>query len=395
MAKSTALAADPSRLASLLLSYISAVCAFVASRHPGASAAIIDRLSHSRAHRLEQGHVAGSAASLASRSAALALAFALWAAAAAAQAPAASAPPAAPPAARTLDIEWSGPEDCERGAAVQAKVLRLLGGSQRVFSAPVKVAVTVHREKGSRYVAELETTTSAGGGSKRLEGESCDAIALASSVVIALSIDPNASLDAAPPEEPPPPPPKVASRRPPPPRPRVPPKRQTFPYLHGSVGVVFGVLSAPSAFTAAGIGARHRRFSLELGGAVYQPRDVRRDDRPKVGAQLRVASGELLGCYAALPFQLGAVELCPGVRFEYVSARAFGVSDPATGSVLLASGVGVVRGRLRATSWLSATLDAGAEARPFQPKFVLRGVGDVFEIPAFSAFARTGLVLEF
>src|SRR3978361_1414211 len=38
-----------SRLASLLLSYIQAVCAFVAPRQPGASTAIIDRLSHSRA----------------------------------------------------------------------------------------------------------------------------------------------------------------------------------------------------------------------------------------------------------------------------------------------------------------------------------------------------------
>src|SRR4051812_20738985 len=51
MAKSIAFAADPSRLASLLLSYIRAVCALVAPRHPGASAAIIDRLSHSRALR--------------------------------------------------------------------------------------------------------------------------------------------------------------------------------------------------------------------------------------------------------------------------------------------------------------------------------------------------------
>src|SRR5215204_4644400 len=51
MAKSIALAADPSRLASLLLSYIQGVCAFVAPRQPGASAAIIDRLSHSRALR--------------------------------------------------------------------------------------------------------------------------------------------------------------------------------------------------------------------------------------------------------------------------------------------------------------------------------------------------------
>ena len=56
MAKSIALAADASRLASLLLSYIQAVCAFVAPRQPGASTAIIDRLSHSRA--LSVGNVA-------------------------------------------------------------------------------------------------------------------------------------------------------------------------------------------------------------------------------------------------------------------------------------------------------------------------------------------------
>jgi hypothetical protein len=48
-AASIALAADASRLASLLLSYTPAVCAFVAPRQPGASTAIIDRLSHSRA----------------------------------------------------------------------------------------------------------------------------------------------------------------------------------------------------------------------------------------------------------------------------------------------------------------------------------------------------------
>jgi hypothetical protein len=42
MAKSVALAADASRLASLLLRYILQVCAFVAPRDPGASTAIID-----------------------------------------------------------------------------------------------------------------------------------------------------------------------------------------------------------------------------------------------------------------------------------------------------------------------------------------------------------------
>ena len=45
-AKSIALATNASRLASLLLSYIPAVCAVVAPCQPGASTAIVDRFSH-------------------------------------------------------------------------------------------------------------------------------------------------------------------------------------------------------------------------------------------------------------------------------------------------------------------------------------------------------------
>jgi hypothetical protein len=319
------------------------------------------------------------------RSAAAALVATTWAGAAIAQ-----SPEPAP-----LELVWHGPAECERGEAVRAKVLRLLGGRQAALSS-VKVTVTVAREAPSRYVARLETVTAQGGGSKRLEGESCDAIALASSVVIALSIDPNASLDAGEPSQ-------TESRpeqRPlPPPRHRPAPGpqqvREAQPYLHASIGVLFGMVGGPSAFSAAGVGVRHRRLSLELGGALYQPRDVTRPDRPKVGAELRLFSGELLGCYAVVPFVLGALEVCPGLRVESLWARSFGVSNPDEGHVLLMAGLAVLRGRLHPTSWLSATLDVGMAARPFHPTFVLLGVGDVYEIPVLSPFARTGLALEF
>ena len=76
-----------------------------------------------------------------------------------------------------MPIDWQGPEDCERGDAVRAKVLRLLGGSQKAVASGTKVTVTVKRDRRSRYVAVLETTTAAGGGTTRLEGESCEAIA--------------------------------------------------------------------------------------------------------------------------------------------------------------------------------------------------------------------------
>jgi len=51
MDNSTALAADPSRLASLLLGHEPKGMLLVAPRHPGALTAIIERFVHSRALR--------------------------------------------------------------------------------------------------------------------------------------------------------------------------------------------------------------------------------------------------------------------------------------------------------------------------------------------------------
>jgi hypothetical protein len=330
------------------------------------------------------------------RSAVAALFISSWGGTAMAQA--VREAPDADASASGLALTWTAPADCQRGAAVRAKVLRLLG-SRRAALVAVEVSVTVERQAPSRFVALLETTTARGGGSKRLEGESCEAIALASSVVIALSIDPEASLDAEPatPEQPRPAPPPRPT--PPPRKPSAAPRpretRETKPYLHASIGVLFGLLGDPSAFTAAGVGVRHRRLALELSGAVYQPRDVTRADRPKVGAELQLFSAELWSCYAAIPFALGALEVCPGGKLEYLRARAFGVSNPDEGGVLILAGVAALRGRLHPTSWLSGTLDVGVAARPFHPTFVLLGVGDVYEIPVFSPFARTGLAVEF
>jgi hypothetical protein len=309
---------------------------------------------------------------------------------------------AANPGSAALELSWDGPADCQRGEAVRAKVLRLLGHRP---APSLRVSITVRREAASRYVARLVTATDKGAGSKRLEGESCDAVALASSVVIALSIDPDASLDAEVPELPveersspqpssdlPAPAPAPAPARP---APRATEPRETWPYLHGSVGVLFGLLGNPSALVSAGVGVRRRRVSLELAFAVYQSRDVALAGRSAAGAELSSFSTELCGCYAALPFELGSIEACPGARVESLSARSFGVSNPDEAQVLLLSGLALLRGRLQATSRLSATLDFGLAVRPFHPTFVLIGVGDVFEVPLFSPFARTGLVLEF
>jgi hypothetical protein len=345
-----------------------------------------------------RGRLLGRAAHLALRSAPLFAIAALWTVSAPAQTTD-SARPAG------LVVGWKGPDDCQRGEAVQAKVLRLLGSSPHALE-PFEANVTVRRETAKRYVAELHTHAAGGSGRKRLEGESCDAIALASAVVIALSIDPAARLDAEPEPEPegaagPAPEADPGAKPAPPTEPSDvesasrPPPRELIGYVHASVGVLFRMLDEPTGSLGAGFGARYRRFSLELAGSLYQSRQVTRSDRPNVGAELRLYTGELLGCYAALQSRWTALDACAGARLEYLSAAAFGVSNPDQGSVLLFAGLAALRGRFRATSWLVATLDLGVAARPFHPTFVLEGVGDVYEIPPVSALVRTGLALEF
>ncbi len=98
-----------------------------------------------RRHRLIRDGVFGRVATLVWRCAAAALVLVAGADVAQAQTEAAASPAAAPT--QPLPIDWQGPDDCDRGDAVRAKVLRLLGGSQRALSGGVKVSVTVRREK--------------------------------------------------------------------------------------------------------------------------------------------------------------------------------------------------------------------------------------------------------
>lgn len=309
-----------------------------------------------------------------------------------------------------LALTWTAPADCQRAPEVRARIGRLLGGA-KATQRRMRVAVDVRREEGSHFVADLYTEMEGGAGHKRLEGESCDAIALATSVVIALAIDPEASLDDSAHDQSRQPAGETGEPQDLRKRARKPRSHETAPtlgpaevtpgslgvspYLQLSVGALLELMGEPSAFVSAGLGFRFRLVSLELSGALHQPRSISRQDRPNVGAELELYSAELLGCFIALSSELAGLEACTGAELAYMTARAVGVSHPGRGSVLLLSGVGVLRGRLRATQSLSATIDLGVSARSFRPTFVLVNVGDIFEVPGASTFARTGLSLEF
>jgi hypothetical protein len=86
-------------------------------------------------------------------------------------------------------LEWSAIEGCPPADAVEREVSRLLGDAPRA-GAPIRVRATVRA--GPPLQLELITESAAGGGTRTIEGASCDALAQAGALVIAMAIDPEA-----------------------------------------------------------------------------------------------------------------------------------------------------------------------------------------------------------
>src|SRR5260221_4610626 len=152
-----------------------------------------------------------------------------------------AAPVAAEEPAR-LSLPWSAPPGCPGGSAVRQRTESLLGGGpveprlSRSLSARGKVT-----SSSGRFELRLSTLDNGLAGERSIQGASCEELASAGALIIALAIDPQAVAEhsaaattaaaeasttggeAAVGEAPPPPPPE-ATTRPPPPPPTTPPR---------------------------------------------------------------------------------------------------------------------------------------------------------------------------
>lgn len=87
--------------------------------------------------------------------------------------------------AQELDLRWSAPAECPQAAAAEARVRRLVGTDR---AGSVTASVRLRQLGHNRWSATLEL----GGATRALEGESCDSVADAAVVILAMAIDPEA-----------------------------------------------------------------------------------------------------------------------------------------------------------------------------------------------------------
>jgi hypothetical protein len=316
-----------------------------------------------------------------------------------ASAPCKAAPlPAASVEPPELRLTWDAPDTCPSAAEVEAQFDRLLGGRGRVPSAKrVEATATVRRALGGTWNLRLDTTVDDATGHRDLEGDSCWAVAAATALVLALTIDPNAAARASltPPAAASPVPSAPAAPAPSATPPAGPLEtKSTRPFLRAFGGVAVAILPEPGPIFGLGAGIRRGWIDVELSGLGSLETRAYATDRPGAGGYFRLLAFGARGCGRATAIGSPvAVRLCAGGEIERMIARGFGVELPGSGGATLVAGLGAAVASLRIASWAEIALELSGSVRPYHPTFVLTGVGEVFTVPAASAVGALGLNL--
>lgn len=275
--------------------------------------------------------------------------------------------------ASSVDVVWDAPAGCPSAAAVRDEIDGLLGGAATVRArASLRVHATVTRAE--RWTVTIETVSGAGSGHRSIEASSCDGLASASALIVALMIDPDAVAAHAKntaetkaevrPAPPPAPAPVVPSPASP---------RSTLGLVAAGGAAHLGVLPAADAGFELGLGLVRAGWRGELRLA-YFPRRVRSEpvaDVPGAYGRFGFSAATVDGCRLA---KWQRVELggCALLEAGILAGEGFGASEPSTQLTpwlgLGAGGVLVVE----ATAWLRFPLHVEGVVPLWRPNFVFR-----------------------
>lgn len=286
------------------------------------------------------------------------------------------APKARAQGGHTVDVAWLAPEGCPPASELRAQIDELLGGTAGA-RATEDIGVRATVEQGALWLVTIDTRTAASNGRRTLEATTCQGLANATALIVALMIDPDAvaahrESEPSPPPIPPPAPVPVA------PAPR--PARTTFGFVGIAAAGNLGGLPAADAAPAAVLGLVRGGWRGELRFA-YGLRGVSSAPLPAAdGAhgKFRFYASTLVGCYVVAR---ASVELGPCVAGEvgWVHGEGVDADRPAADNTpWLALGAGGLLA-VRATPWLRFPVHVDGMVPLWRPQYVLR----IIDAPVF------------
>jgi hypothetical protein len=296
------------------------------------------------------------------------------------QPPAAPAPQ--PPEELPIAIVWSAPAECPTIEALKAEILRV-AGQVPPPSEPLSATVTVQRGAAG-WQLTLATAAGARAGERRLAGPDCGELMRAAALVLALMINPQASLLAEPPPPPPPPP------APPPPPPE--------PERRFAVGADLLVGSGALPGFATGFGlhvAAGAALSAELRASLWLSRSAATTEDPGAGGTFDLMDASAAGCARRGHGQPLSPGLCAGASIVRLHGTGYGVGFPSEASAWWTSAFAEANLRVGISALNAVRLAAGVAVPLGRPNFVLAGVGQVFEPASIWLRATLGWELHF
>lgn len=289
---------------------------------------------------------------------------------------------------------------------MEAAVSALVGHPIAVRAgAPLAIRLAAHRDAPRAWSVRIVITSpNAEPSERRIEGESCDQVADAAAVAVALAL--------APPAAPPPPPPPPAA--PPPPAPLreaplapPPPRRQPDviappPISRVPIGVGmrlagdldFAALPTPAPGAALAVALFFGDHRVELGGAAFLVRHATFAAMPSAGADIALflASARYCRSFHLAPFTLAG---CGGLEAGAMPARATGIASPNSGAApWIAPHLGAL-GTWSLSRTFALALSVDGIVPLLRRAFVIDGVGEIYRSPPITARASLGLEVRF
>ena len=344
---------------------------------------------------------------------------------------------AAPSAGDRLRLTWSAAEGCPSEQELLAEVDKLLGdrAPRAASKEPVAVKATVSREAGGSFVVRLETPGEGSTQARELRGATCNAVADAAALILALMVDPDAAMapEESAPSEPktpginsakageesssntePIPPPRSASApaapsAPPPTRAAAraqKPKPPSLPapspapsidlrlnaWAGADIGSLPGLAPGLGALGSIALGAPR----VSLGIAFWPDKAGTLDALPSAGSDVGLLAGDLGICAALLRNMPVEIAPCAAAEIGQIFAEGFGVSDPRRGAAvwiaLKGGGALALRPFPKPFNNLGLTARIEAVIPLVRPRFVIEGIGPVHS-PAYVA-GRASLGIE-
>ncbi len=283
--------------------------------------------------------------------------------------PAGAAAPAVP-----LEIVWRAPEECPNREAALAQ-LRALLVHRPAMEQGAEARVEIVRGREGRFVVAMQTRLGTLVNQRRFDGATCEDVVRATTLIIAMALDPVGVAAAKTEGAAAPQPAPVREPLAPAPPPRVPGASLALAVGARASGDA-GSLPLPTLGAGIAFDATYARWFWELSGTLWMSRRASRGPMLGAGADISLKTAAARVCWSPAPAGAGFYA-CLGSEVGITMGRGVGIRHPRESrDTWVAASAGIaLRRRLWRGVHVWTNVDAGVPVRI--PSYFIEGYGEV------------------